>query len=86
MEPIDYQVIDLKDAFEPIAMLKISNSLHEMGLNQKIEVRIYDSDMLVNFNRLFNGYANRLMKREIPSGNENCRCMIIQPIQQETNT
>ncbi|MGD9976290.1 MAG: hypothetical protein AB7S77_24800, partial [Desulfatirhabdiaceae bacterium] len=80
------QVIDLKDAFEPIAMLKISNLLREMKQNQKIELRVYDLDMLVNINRLFNGFAGRLMKQEIPSGNEAYRCVIIQPFQQETNT
>lgn len=59
-----HQVIDLKDTFEPIAMLHISKTLREMSWNQILEIRVYDLEFLKHINRLFTIYAPKLSKEE----------------------
>ncbi len=64
MKPSDYRIIDLKHAFEPIAMLTVSKWMREMGQDQIVEFRIYDMDLLENINRLFSIFEKRLSKEE----------------------
>jgi len=64
-------------------MLTISKTLREMTRGQTIELRIYDSGLLNNINRLFKVFSSRLIKQEIHLSQESCWRLIIQPIQKE---
>jgi len=77
------QVIDLRNAFEPIALLNISQLCREMKINDTVEIRVEDSDFHGNLLRLLHCFPVRVLSDSKCAGSETGWQVIIQKHIQE---
>jgi len=77
------QVIDLRNAFEPIALLNISQLCREMKISDTVEIRIEDSDFHGNLLRLLHCFPVRVLSDSKYAGSETGWQVIIQKHIQE---
>jgi hypothetical protein len=77
------QVIDLRNAFEPIALLNISQLCRTMKVNDTAEIRVADSDFHGNLLRLLHCFPVRVLADDRYSGSETGWHVIIQKHNQE---
>jgi TusA-related sulfurtransferase len=80
------QVIDLRNAFEPIALLNISQLCREMKTNDTMEIRVEDSDFHGNLLRLLHCFPVRVLSDNKCAGSETGWQVIIQKHIQEEHT
>ena len=64
------QVIDLRNAFEPIALLNISLLCREMKINDTVEIRVEDSEFHGNLLRLLHCFPVRVLSDSKCSGSD----------------
>ncbi len=77
------QMIDLKNAFEPIALLNISRLCREMNNNDTMEIQVEDTDFHGNLLRLLRCFPVRVLADNKCSGSETGWQVIIQKHIQE---
>jgi hypothetical protein len=77
------QVIDLRNAFEPIALLNISQLCRTMKVNDTAEIRVEDSDFHGNLLRLLHCFPVQVLSDNKCSGSETVWHVIIQKHNQE---
>jgi hypothetical protein len=83
MDRPNAKLIDLRNAFEPIALLNISQLCREMKINDTVEIRVEDSDFHGNLLRLLHCFPVRVLADNICSGSETGWQVIIQKHIQE---
>jgi len=77
------QTIDLRSAFEPIALLNISQLCREMKTNDTMEILVEDTDFHGNLLRLLRCFPVRVLADKKCSGSETGWHVIIQKHIQE---
>jgi TusA-related sulfurtransferase len=75
--------MDLRNVFEPIALLKISQSCREMKLNDTLEIQVDDMDFHGNLIRLLRFCHVRVLADNKCAGPETGWRVIIQKQSQE---
>ena len=83
MDRTNSTVIDLRNAFEPIALLNISQLCRTMKVNDTAEIRVEDSDFHGNLLRLLHCFPVRVLADDRYSGSETGWHVIIQKHNQE---
>ena len=77
------QKIDLRNAIEPIALLKISQLCREMKISDTVEIRVEDTDFHGNLLRLLHCFPVRVLSDNKCFGSETGWQVIIQKHIQE---
>ena len=70
MDRPNAKLIDLRNAFEPISLLNISQLCREMKINDTVEIRVEDSDFHGNLLRLLHCFPVRVLTDNLYSGSE----------------
>ena len=83
MDRPNAKLIDLRNAFEPIALLNISQLCREMKINDTMEIRVEESDFHGNLLRLLHCFPVRVLTDNKCSGSETGWQVIIQKHIQE---
>jgi len=83
MDRPNAKLIDLRNAFEPIALLNISQLCREMKINDTMEIRVEESDFHGNLLRLLHCFPVRVLADNKCSGSETGWQVIIQKHIQE---
>ena len=83
MDRPNAKLIDLRNAFEPIALLNISQLCREMKINDTMEIRVEESDFHGNLLRLLHCFSVRVLADNKCPGSETGWQVIIQKHIQE---